>query len=63
MMHSFFAIYFWFNQGRKICYARFPVTELLERGADPPPMWFNLQEDKAINALPDDEFPGSLQIK
>ena len=47
----------------RVAFARIPTAGLEEQGFNVEPWWQALQEDKAINALSDDENPGSILIK
>ncbi len=47
----------------RVAYARLKTAALEEQGFNVEPWWQPLQEDKAINALSDDENPGSVLIK
>jgi len=46
----------------RISYCRFRFASLLDGGWNTPPKWFLMKEDKALNKLGDDEFPGLLYM-
>eukprot|EP01083_Nonionella_stella_P051226 136023_1 len=48
------------NKSARICYKRFKFEELLAQGWRVTPSWFMLNEDKALDKLDNDIFPGSL---
>lgn len=48
---------------KRICFCRIPTVEIVSTGYSGLPKWYQLAEDKAINALATDVFPGSLLLR
>jgi hypothetical protein len=51
------------KEGKPMCFKRIPAKQLLDEAFQGPPTWHLLQEDKAIDALDDGDFPGSVLLK
>jgi hypothetical protein len=54
-------VYLYLSKSKKrVCYYRFSFQKLLDFGWKSGPQWFPFKEDKAIDGLDSDEFPGIL---
>jgi hypothetical protein len=47
-------------KAKRVSFVRFNFEELVKKGWRNPPQWTILQEDPALDALDEDEFPGAL---
>ena len=47
----------------RICYLRLSTLELIHNGMTAHAQWYQFKEDKAINAIPDDDIPGSVCLR
>jgi hypothetical protein len=48
------------HKQKRVSFVRFNFEELVKKGWRTPPEWVVLQEDPALDALDEDEFPGAL---
>jgi hypothetical protein len=46
-----------------VSFLRFKAKDLLSRGFSRPASWLHLDEDQALNAIPDEEQPGSVLMR